>query len=614
MDDYERERQRRILENRSMLLELGLTGSASLLPPTAAAATASPRRRKHEERGKAQIVDRDGYIISLPWPGEDEEVGGVGKDFRWRKWQGLDAELRPEMLKRNDATDQDSRRVTEKTEYASLPPGTCHPCRRRSEKEKMKCRNMDPECRATFCESCCKRYSYFEFDPYSRSSICPLCRDICSCANCIRKRDLEHLLAPGQSGIRAHAVHTLFDSSQSAAQLPPRSALTVEVYLDQMGGKDIEAPFDRPKKKKIKISKVGADGAPIADPALPQADGMVPKKRGRPKKNAALSADMIADAILHAIDPSAAAPAGKPKKTKKPKKADADETIELRIRAPAQPRREKPADSDGDSVHHALLDTDEDEATPPRKRLRFPELDGAAGRFLARSIGEIAYDSEAVYVPATLGQVADAGRQGSVSSALPNYDMHHPVDFDPMVSDPAAPGLHTVSLAAGLSGFLVDSASATPSDTPPPAASVRSPRLPCLQATNPATWDWARQPPAPTSEPQRNLAPSFDKLDDASIGGAVFDQVDQDAYVYGFPPPYSHSPPRTSATEDSADGASGRPAEPVEALDVLSLAAAEAGAPGSPGHGAEGYARKWAWIGRPAQRCPRAHVRLVQPV
>lgn len=29
--------------------------------------------------------------------GEEEEVGGVGKDFRWRRWQGLERELRREM-------------------------------------------------------------------------------------------------------------------------------------------------------------------------------------------------------------------------------------------------------------------------------------------------------------------------------------------------------------------------------------------------------------------------------------------------------------------------------------------------------------------------------------
>ena len=29
--------------------------------------------------------------------GEEEEVGGVGRDFRWRRWRGLEMELRREM-------------------------------------------------------------------------------------------------------------------------------------------------------------------------------------------------------------------------------------------------------------------------------------------------------------------------------------------------------------------------------------------------------------------------------------------------------------------------------------------------------------------------------------
>ena len=41
--------------------------------------------------------------------GEEEEVGGVGQGFRWRRWRGLERELRREMelLGEKAAGDQD---------------------------------------------------------------------------------------------------------------------------------------------------------------------------------------------------------------------------------------------------------------------------------------------------------------------------------------------------------------------------------------------------------------------------------------------------------------------------------------------------------------------------
>ena len=182
------------------------------------------------------ILDRSGYVVSLPAPGryqrmacveissdrklskqiaegeyqdckrwaqgearrrrfgdgcepslaenEPQKVGGVGQDFRWRKWDGLNKELRREMKRRAELNEADTKAkpllrgitgqsaysVSEKvpkhkmaeklTIFQSIPGETCHQCRRKSEKLKMKCRNVNPICRANFCETCCKRYVY----------------------------------------------------------------------------------------------------------------------------------------------------------------------------------------------------------------------------------------------------------------------------------------------------------------------------------------------------------------------------------------------------------------------------------------------------------------------
>lgn len=41
--------------------------------------------------------------------GEEVVVGGVGPDFRWRKWMGLDRELRNELVKRGELNEADAR-------------------------------------------------------------------------------------------------------------------------------------------------------------------------------------------------------------------------------------------------------------------------------------------------------------------------------------------------------------------------------------------------------------------------------------------------------------------------------------------------------------------------
>lgn len=234
----ERSRQRLILQNQQLLTTLGihLTPSKHIASSSSLPHTKSAARRKRESMNRL-VFDRSGHVTSLPAPGEiqtlacveipsdrklarriaegeyqefthwargearrrrfgsgrggklaedeTEEVGGVGVGFRWRKWGGLDRELRKEMKKRGDLIEMDSRPVPttttttcEPTAYSVssvdetlfketqrqadlqsqlLPGDPCHQCRRKSEKPRMKCRNVDPLCRASFCETCCKR-------------------------------------------------------------------------------------------------------------------------------------------------------------------------------------------------------------------------------------------------------------------------------------------------------------------------------------------------------------------------------------------------------------------------------------------------------------------------
>lgn len=158
----ERDRERRIQANKLLLQELGFTSSkppitpSSSLPSISQAQTPTIRRKKI----KAPLYDRAGYILSLPGPGErhrmacvempsDRSVGrritdgeyqdcthwrygeerrwkfghgdggvlaedapvtegGVGVDFRWREWKGLEKELRKEMRKRGELNKRDT--------------------------------------------------------------------------------------------------------------------------------------------------------------------------------------------------------------------------------------------------------------------------------------------------------------------------------------------------------------------------------------------------------------------------------------------------------------------------------------------------------------------------
>ena len=157
----EASRQRRIAENQLLLDSLGFrlntnaVASSSSLAPQVHKPPASKKRKL-----RTATYDRSGHIISLPNPGEKhvmacielprdrrvmrritegeyidcshwaegeerrwrigdgknpyqqgEEVivGGVGPDFRWRKWLGVHRELRNELVERGELNDEDVR-------------------------------------------------------------------------------------------------------------------------------------------------------------------------------------------------------------------------------------------------------------------------------------------------------------------------------------------------------------------------------------------------------------------------------------------------------------------------------------------------------------------------
>ncbi|WRT63660.1 uncharacterized protein IL334_000583 [Kwoniella shivajii] len=177
-------------------------------------------------------------------PDEDEFIGGVGKDFRWRRWRGLEKELRSEMRRRGELVEMDARPTQQVitvpegvSAYSLLPGEPCHQCRRKSDKPKMKCRNVNPICRATFCETCCKRYSYFDFDEESRSFICPLCKDICNCSNCIRKKNLAHLLGDSKGKIKRQSIKYSMGAEAEGE-------MTVQAWLEKAVKDVSRAPFD----------------------------------------------------------------------------------------------------------------------------------------------------------------------------------------------------------------------------------------------------------------------------------------------------------------------------------------------------------------------------------
>ncbi|BEJ15831.1 hypothetical protein CspHIS471_0504360 [Cutaneotrichosporon sp. HIS471] len=266
-DHYERQRRQRMLENQSLLAELNIFG-ASISEPAPPPTPRAPRRSRstssatigtaaivvRTDRGMRAAIHAGEYVDCTAWAegeerrwrfgngegvleeGEAELIGDVGPDFRWKTMEAIDVEEEREAATRAAmelGTPTPPPEPAVKKKYSELPEGTCHQCRRRSAKAKMRCRNVNPECKNLFCETCCKRYHYFDFDEENRSFICPVCLDKCNC-----KYHLERLGLGDRAG-------SAFKAPGEGEGLQPGETVQhyIERYIESKGRED--PPFDR---------------------------------------------------------------------------------------------------------------------------------------------------------------------------------------------------------------------------------------------------------------------------------------------------------------------------------------------------------------------------------
>lgn len=156
----EASRLRRIRENELLLSSLGIQPGMNAVASTSSLTASLEAPAQKRRKIQTTTYDRSGYIVSLPNPGEkhvmacvelpsdrklrkriadgeyvdcshwaegeerrwrfgdgrgtlqegeEEVVGDVGPDFRWRKWLGKEEELRKELRKRGELNDADVR-------------------------------------------------------------------------------------------------------------------------------------------------------------------------------------------------------------------------------------------------------------------------------------------------------------------------------------------------------------------------------------------------------------------------------------------------------------------------------------------------------------------------
>ncbi|WWC85764.1 uncharacterized protein L201_000630 [Kwoniella dendrophila CBS 6074] len=266
----------------------------------------------------------------------EEEIGGVTKEFRWRRWRGLEKELRKEMRKRGELVEMDVRPVEQSipegvSAYSLIQGEACHQCRRKSDKPKMKCRNVNPICRATFCETCCKRYNYFDFDEESRSFICPLCKDICNCSNCIRKKNLAHLLGDSRGKIKRQSIKNKMGAEGTGE-------MTVQAWIEKAVKDVSRAPFDL-----IRIVDYDKDiiSPDIPDPVVEEDVGekiivTKPKKMRAKKRKLAEMADESVTVESNAKESQVEKP-----KAKRGRKKKVIEEEQIKVQPETQPLVEK---------------------------------------------------------------------------------------------------------------------------------------------------------------------------------------------------------------------------------------------------------------------------------
>jgi hypothetical protein len=213
------------------------------------------------------------------------------------------------------------------------------------------------------------RYSYFEFDPDSRSFICPLCMNNCNCSNCIRKRDLSHLLE--SKGLRTESLTRKLKREGVAG--------TVETYLKEMGSVK-QAPFER-----VRLVCQEED---IISPELPPEPIEVVSK---PKK----SKSKKEKTITNGFGP------GRPKgsKAKNPQSKTGKKGIKplvIKFQVPPKSaaqrqRRPKEIDSDGDTVGGYSDDEDDDDNSQPRAESPASSLSSAPSTLSATPPRRLAF-------------------------------------------------------------------------------------------------------------------------------------------------------------------------------------------------------------------------------
>lgn len=255
-----------------------------------------------------------------------------------------------------------------------LTGGTCHQCKRKSDKPKMQCRN--PECGFLYCWTCCKRYSSFQFDEEARSWICPFCQGDCNCGACLSKTGRSHLIGSnfGTTGARAEAQRLgesvedylkrtakrekAFDrvrlvDAATDIPCPPLPQVWLD-YLDQ-SLESKKPKLARPvKRRKITEGDEGISGTGGKGKG---------KGRGKGKKRAESGG---AESHTAAVENGTSEPPWGKKKRKTMDPDDGAPTkpapIVLKFVLPQPYKRAKEVDSDGETVHGYS----EDGSPPPR--------------------------------------------------------------------------------------------------------------------------------------------------------------------------------------------------------------------------------------------------------
>lgn len=223
--DYEQQRNKRIEANQRMLAALGLVPTGRELE----------QRKRYQKKGPR--YDADGTTRDAPPPGVRffmayVEAPALSKSrrilesFKYVKLPPVPEN--PVVARPKTAFELDEQRARFKYgHYSEIPGETCHQCRRKSDKAKMKCHSKDPDCGLEYCKSCVENRYDFPFDPDSRVFICPKCLGNCNCTMCLK-------YSPGFEQLRLTLKHT-FGRSRFNLQEAAKSAPNVQAFLESIG-------------------------------------------------------------------------------------------------------------------------------------------------------------------------------------------------------------------------------------------------------------------------------------------------------------------------------------------------------------------------------------------